>query len=75
MHPWHVVVPERVDLVSLRDLPLAIAGRIAVEGVVLFDDDRRARVRWQADTRQRFFDEAHRRRWIARDVLEAAARG
>lgn len=75
VHPWDVVVPDRVDLVSLRELPLAIAGRIAVEGVLLFDDDPPARVRWQADTRQRFFDEAHRRQWIARDVLEAAARG
>lgn len=75
VHPWDAVLPDRVDLVSLRDLPLSIAGRIAVEGVLLFDDDPAARVRWQADTRQRFFDEAYRRRWIARDVLHAAAHG
>lgn len=75
VHSWDVVVPDRVDLVSLRELPLAIAGRIAAEGVLLFDDDPPARVRWQADTRQRFFDEAHRRWWIAQDVLQAAADG
>lgn len=75
VQPWDVVGPDRVDLVSLRHLPLALGGRIALEGVLLFDDDPPARVRWQAETRLRFFDESHRRRWITRDVLEAVARG
>ncbi len=69
---WTVPVPDQVDLSHLRRLPLHIAGRIAQHGVLLFDDDAPARVRWQADTRLRWADEAHRRRWITADALEAA---
>lgn len=69
---WTIPVPDEVDLSHLRRLPLHIAGRIAQQGVLLFDDDPPARVRWQADTRQRYADEAHRRRWITADALEAA---
>ncbi|SNR57007.1 hypothetical protein SAMN06265360_110120 [Haloechinothrix alba] len=37
--------------------PLWLAGRIAQYGRVLFDDDPRARVAWQADARVRYLDE------------------
>lgn len=54
---WDVPLPEYVDLVVLNDAPLWLAGRIAQYGRLLFDDDARARVRWQADTRLRYVDE------------------
>jgi uncharacterized protein len=54
---WEVPLPPYVDLVVLNDAPLWLAGRIAQYGVLLFDDDPPARVRWQADTRLRYVDE------------------
>jgi len=54
---WDVDLPSYVDLVVLNDAPLWLAGRIAQHGRILFDDDRRARVAWQADTRLRYVDE------------------
>lgn len=55
--PWEVDVPDGVDLVVLDHAPLWLAGRIALEGRLLFDDDPPARVRWQADTRRIWLDE------------------
>ena len=76
VRPWTIELPDEVDLVALDTLPLAIAGRIAVHGLLLFDDDPRARVRWQADTRLRYFDESWLRESTTRDYLAgAAARG
>lgn len=72
---WSLDLPDVVDLVDLRRLPLAIAGRIALHGVLLFDDDPPARVRWQADTRSRYFDEAWLRAATAADFLAAQTRG
>ncbi|MGQ0717494.1 MAG: nucleotidyltransferase domain-containing protein [Pseudonocardiales bacterium] len=74
---WEVDLPAGVDLVVLDTAPLWLSGRIAQEGRLLFDDDPRARVRWQADTRLRYLDEIpairerYRRRRIelARGVL------
>lgn len=54
---WDVPLPEHVDLVVLNDAPLWLAGRITQYGRLLFDDDPRARVRWQADTRLQYVDE------------------
>jgi len=54
---WEVPLPAYVDLVVLNDAPLWLAGRIAQYGVLLFDDDPPARVRWQADTRLQYLDE------------------
>jgi uncharacterized protein len=54
---WEVDLPIGVDLVVLDSAPLWLVGRIAQEGRLLFDDDPRARVRWQADTRLRYLDE------------------
>lgn len=54
---WEVDLPIGVDLVVLDSAPLWLAGRIAQEGRVLFEDDPRARVRWQGDTRLRYLDE------------------
>ena len=54
---WEVDLPVCVDLVVLDTAPLWLAGRIAQESRLIFDDDPRARVRWQADTRLRYLDE------------------
>jgi uncharacterized protein len=73
--PWTVPVPDGIDLLSLRRLSLHVAGRIATHGVLLFDDDPPTRVRWQAETRQRWADDAPRRRQFTEDALRAAAGG
>ena len=62
---------ERVDVVDLRRAPEGLAGRVALTGVVLLDDDPTARVRWQADTRKRYLDEAPRRAAFQRDFVAA----
>ncbi|RBY82108.1 hypothetical protein DQ238_05805 [Geodermatophilus sp. TF02-6] len=69
--PWTLDLPDVVDLVALDRLPLDVAGRVAVDGALLFDDDPPARVRWEADTRLRYFDEVWRRRAANRDFLAA----
>lgn len=42
-----------IDLDELRRAPEGLAGRIALTGVVVLDEDPVRRVRWQADTRKR----------------------
>lgn len=73
--PWDVEVPHGVDLLVLDDAPLELAGRVAVHGRILFDDDPPARVAWQAQTRTIYFDEEWRQRWVRRTFLEARAGG
>lgn len=72
---WDVTLPSRVDLVVLNEAPLWLAGRIAQHGRLLFDDDRRARVRWQADTRLQYVDEIPYIRERYRQRREQLARG
>ncbi|MFY9807089.1 MAG: nucleotidyltransferase domain-containing protein [Pseudonocardiaceae bacterium] len=43
---WEVDLPVGVDLVVLDTAPLWLAGRIAQDNRLLFDDDPRARVQW-----------------------------
>ena len=69
---WDVAVPDGVDLVVLNTAPLELAGRIALEGVVLFDDDPPTRVHWVADTRKIWLDERPRFERAHRDFIEAA---
>jgi predicted nucleotidyltransferase len=71
---WDVDLPDGVDLVVLHRIPLELAGRIALEGTVLFDDDPPARVRWVADTRKIWLDERPRFEAAQREYLEAVAR-
>lgn len=59
-----------MDLLILDDAPLELAGRVAVGGKLLFQDDEIARVRWEAMTRKIYFDELPR---IARAHREFAA--
>lgn len=75
VEPWAVELPDLVDLGALDLLPLAVAGRIALHGVLLFDDDPPARVRWQADTRLRYVDESWLRAAVTRDFLARPHRG
>jgi hypothetical protein len=48
---WDVALPADVDLLVLDTAPLELAGRVALRGWLLFDDDPPARVSWQAQTR------------------------
>jgi uncharacterized protein len=72
---WTVQVPPRVDLVVLNTAPLELAGRIALEGEILFDDDPPAQVQWTATTRKIWLDERPRFEAAHRLYLESAARG
>ncbi len=69
---WDVAVPDGVDLVVLNTAPLELAGRISLEGSVLFEDDPPARVRWVADTRKIWLFERHRFERAHREFIEAA---
>lgn len=68
---WEVRLPEGVDLLVLDDAPLELAGRVAHRGVLLFEADPAARVRWQATTRKIWFDERPRFERAHREFLEA----
>jgi len=67
---FDVLLPSEVDLLILDDAPLELAGRVAVGGRLLFEDDQLARIRWEALTRKIYFDEQPR---IARSHREFAA--
>jgi uncharacterized protein len=67
---FDVLLPSGVDLLVLDDAPLELAGRVAVGGKLLFEEDQVARVRWEAMTRKIYFDELPR---IARAHREFAA--
>jgi uncharacterized protein len=72
--PWEVRVPSRVDLVVLDSAPLALAGRIALHGELLFDDDPPARVAWEATTRKIHLDERHRAERATADLVAGVRR-
>jgi predicted nucleotidyltransferase len=72
---FKVLLPSRVDLLVLNDAPLELAGRVAVEGVLLFDDDPAARVRWVAQTRKIYFDERPRIERSHREFAESLRHG
>lgn len=67
-------LPTGVDLLVLDEAPLTLAGRVALRGQLLFDDDTVARVRWEADTRKRYADEEPRRRQARQDFVAARMR-
>lgn len=72
---WEVDVPARVDLAVLDRAPLELAGRVALHGELLFDDDPPARVEWQARTRLVYLDEESRQKALDRVFLEGRRRG
>lgn len=61
----------RLINVVLDTAPLELAGRVAVEGVLLFDDHPPARVRWVATTRKIYFDELPRIRRAHQEFAES----
>jgi predicted nucleotidyltransferase len=71
--PWEIDLPTGVDLVVLNRAPLWLAGRIALEGRLLFDDDPAARVAWQADTRRIWLDERPQILQSQREFRQAVA--
>lgn len=72
---WDVALPDRVDLLVLNGAPLELAGRVALHGELLFDDDPPARVGWQAQTRLVYLDEEDRQRALDRIFFEGRAGG
>ncbi|MHB8510541.1 MAG: nucleotidyltransferase domain-containing protein [Actinomycetota bacterium] len=65
-----------LDLLVLDEGPLELAGRVAMYGRLLFDDDPPERVRWEATTRKIWLDERPRIDESRRIFLEGAkARG
>jgi predicted nucleotidyltransferase len=57
---FDILLPPGVDLLVLDRAPLELAGRVAVSGRLLFEDDRAARVHWEAMIRKIYFDELPR---------------
>lgn len=68
-------MPPGVDLMVLDGAPLELAGRVAVDGGLLFDDDPPASVRWVATTRKIYFDELPRLKRSHREFAEGLRRG
>lgn len=73
--PYEVLLPPYVDLMVLDHAPLELAGRVAVEGRLLFEDDAVARVRWESMTRKIYFDELPRLRRARREFAESVRSG
>jgi len=72
---WDVLVPDGVDLLVLNGAPLELAGRVALHGELLFEDDPPARVAWQAQTRLVYLDEEDRQRALDRIFFEGRTVG
>lgn len=73
--PWDIGVADGIDLLILDSAPLELAGRVALHGVLLFDDDPPARVEWQARTRLIYLDEEDRQRRLDRLFFTSRANG
>ena len=72
---FEVLLPSDIDLMVLNDAPLELAGRVAVDGVLLFDEDPAVRVHWVAQTRKIYFDERPRIERSHREFAESLLRG
>lgn len=69
-------LPGRVDLLVLDGAPLELAGRVAMEGKLLFEEDPAERVEWEATQRKIWLDERPRVERARREFIESArARG
>ena len=71
---FEVLLPAGVDLMVLNRAPLELAGRVALDGKLLFERDPRARVVWEATTRKIYLDELPRLNRAHRDFAEAVLR-
>lgn len=72
---FEVLLPPGIDLLVLNHAPLELAGRVAMEGQLLFDDDPPARVSWVATTRKIYADELPRLMRAHREFAESIRRG
>ncbi|GAA1830627.1 hypothetical protein GCM10009772_05470 [Pseudonocardia alni subsp. carboxydivorans] len=72
---FEVDLPDDVDLLVLNSAPLELAGRVAMDGELLLDDDPPARVRWVATTRKIYTDELPRITRAHREFLDAVRGG
>ncbi|MBA2769504.1 MAG: nucleotidyltransferase domain-containing protein [Sporichthyaceae bacterium] len=72
---FDVLLPAGVDLLVLNGAPLELAGRVALEGTLLFDDDPPQRVRWLATTRKIYADELPRIQRNHREFAESLRHG
>ncbi len=72
---FEVLLPPGVDLTVLNGAPLELAGRIALHGQLLFDDEPAARVWWVATTHKIYLDERPRFDRSHREFREAVLRG
>jgi predicted nucleotidyltransferase len=68
-------LPDAVDLLVLDTAPLELAGRVALHGRLLFEQDPASRVAWEATTRKIYLDELPRREQARRDFVQARLRG
>ena len=77
VEPWVVAaeLPDEVDLLVLDTAPLELAGRVALHGRLLFQEDPSARVAWEATTRKIYLDEQPRVQQARRDFVEARRHG
>jgi predicted nucleotidyltransferase len=57
---FDIDLPPGVDLLILNGAPLELAGRTALDGRLILDEDEVARVRWLARTRKIYSDEKYR---------------
>jgi predicted nucleotidyltransferase len=75
--PWVVgaELPAGIDVLVLDGAPLELAGRVAMHGQLLFDDDPPRRVAWQADTRVMYLDEQPLQRELEQVFMEARLHG
>lgn len=72
---FEVDLPLGVDLLVLNRAPLELAGRVAMAGRLVLDDDPAARVRWLATTRKIYSDEQPRLQRAHREFLESRSHG
>lgn len=72
---YQLLLPPAVDLMVLDHAPLELAGRVAAEGRLLFEDDEVARVRWESTTRTIYFDELPRIQRTHREFAESVRGG
>lgn len=47
---------QQVDVRVINDAPLLLQGQVVTEGILLYSRDEAARVRFEVDTRMRYFD-------------------
>jgi uncharacterized protein len=71
---FDVLLPAGVDLLVLNHAPLELAGRVAVDGKLLFESDASARGAWEATTRKIYFDELPRMTRAHNEFAETVSR-